>query len=254
MQSGIHPYILIADSHLSDEASTEEFFRMLDCICAFALKKEKSCRPALVFLGDIFDLWIAVPGYERECHRRFLLWCRKYKEEFPIYFIEGNHEFFVAFRHKKDFTFCTANMIREKALVFLHGDMVNLSDWKYRCLRALVRNPGTALLFCLFARYGGTALAEKVRNCLKKTNLEHKKYFPVSFMEKRASQLLKGEKLWLVAGHFHEQHILCEENSGRKICILPAWDKEKGLAGLLSSDGKCTVASWQKLFAGNEKE
>ena len=111
-------YILVADSHLPDEpAGTEEFFSMLDSLARFASSFEKEKRPSLVFLGDIFELWIALPGYEKESHRRFLDWCGRHREEFPVLFIEGNHEFFVSFLHRKSFTFCTANRIRENDTV-----------------------------------------------------------------------------------------------------------------------------------------
>lgn len=255
MQSGKNNYILIADSHLSNEESAESFFAMLDCISSSLLAVEKEKRSSLVFLGDIFELWIALPGYEEEYHLRFLAWCRKFKEEFPVYFIEGNHEFFVTQKHGKDFTLSSPALIRKKNVIFLHGDGVNLADWKYRSLRILIRNPFTAFLLSLFAGFGGTFIAEKVRKGLKKTNLENKKYFPASYMEKRAEQLLTGEKTVLVAGHFHNTHLLQEKGSpARKICILPAWDKESGLAGILSADGKFMTANWQKLFQQTEKK
>ncbi|MBR2365477.1 MAG: metallophosphoesterase [Lentisphaeria bacterium] len=253
MQSGSLRYIFIADSHLSDPESTESFFSMLDCISSRLLKMEKGQRPALVFLGDIFELWIAISGYETESHCRFLSWCRKYKEEFPVYFIEGNHEFFVSSRHKGDFSRCTADFIRKDEFVFLHGDGVNLTDWKYRSLRILLRNPVTAFLLYLFSGTGGTFLAEKIRKGLKNTNLENKKYFPAAFMVKRACSLLKKDNGILVAGHFHDTHILHAVSSSRKIFTLPAWNQTAGLTGFLFSDGKLVIDSWYKLLNNNEK-
>lgn len=248
MQSGRKNYILVADSHLSDGESVKKFFAMLDCISSHLLAMEKQERAALVFLGDIFELWIALPGYEEEVHLRFLAWCRKYKEEFPVYFIEGNHEFFVSFRHRKNFTIASKDLIRDGNIIFLHGDLINLRDWKYRSLRILIRNPFTAFLLYLFAGFGGTSLAEKVRTGLKKTNMENKKYFPASFMEKRGEQLLQGKTDFLIAGHFHNTHFLQDESLDRKIFVLPAWEEKKGLAGFLSRDGKLKIAPWQKLF------
>lgn len=247
-------YILVADSHLPDEpAGTEEFFSMLDSLARFASSFEKEKRPSLVFLGDIFELWIALPGYEKESHRRFLDWCGRHKEEFPVLFVEGNHEFFVSFLHRKSFTFCTANRIRENDTVFLHGDLVNLSDWKYRSLRVLLRNPVTALLLYLFAGFGGKALAEKVRMKLKGTNLENKNAFPRSFLEKRASSLFRKEGGTLVSGHFHDGHVLCSKDGSRRICVLPAWESEQGLVGLLAADGTLSFRPWREAFLPREE-
>ena len=243
-------YILVADSHLSGDKSdpaAEDFFAMLDRIASFILKRKKEARPALVFLGDIFELWIAVRGYENSCHERFLAWCRKYKEEFPVYFIEGNHEFFVTEKYGKDFSRCTASQIERDEIVFLHGDLINLTDWKYRSLRILLRNPFTAFLLYLFADFGGKSVAEKIRNTLKGSNLENKKYFPAAFMEQRAYSLFRNNKGILIAGHLHDQHILSSENGSQHIYTLPAWNMEKGNIGCLSSDGKITIFPWHKL-------
>ena len=243
-------YILVADSHLSGDDSdpaADGFFAMLDRIASFILARKKGERPALVFLGDIFELWIAVRGYENTCHERFLAWCRRYKEEFPVYFIEGNHEFFVTGKYGKDFTFCTADRIERDGTVFLHGDLINLTDWKYRSLRILLRNPFTAFLLYLFAGFGGKVVAEKIRMSLKESNLENKKYFPAAFMEQRAYSLFKDKKGILVAGHFHDKHILSSENGLQHIYTLPAWNRENGYIGFLYSDGSITVCPWHNL-------
>lgn len=248
MRSNEMKYIFIADSHLADPEDTTYFFSMLDRMCSTLLQMEKSRRPSLVFLGDIFELWIAIPGYEAEFHTCFLSWCRKYKEEFPIYFIEGNHEFFVISRHKKDFSFSSAKYIRDGKMIFLHGDQINLFDWKYRSLRAIIRNRASAWILRLLAGWGGTFLVEKIRKGLKGTNLEHKKYFPAVFMENTAERLLGKEDGYLVAGHFHEKHVLHLKDSSQKICTLPAWDKDLGLIGILFADGHFLTGNWRDLL------
>lgn len=88
--------IIIADTHLSPtKGNIPEFFQMLDTF--------KKNNEDLVFLGDIFDLWIALPRYESDFHRKFLAWCREQRNHRIIGFIEGNHEFFVAEERKSLF-------------------------------------------------------------------------------------------------------------------------------------------------------
>ena len=82
------PYIVIADAHV-DESSAEAFFNLLGRIEASGVR--------VIFLGDVFELWIAIPRYEQTMHRRFLDWSRRQREK-PI-LIEGNHEFFVNQRY-----------------------------------------------------------------------------------------------------------------------------------------------------------
>ena len=248
MRSDEMKYIFIADSHLADPEDTESFFSMLDRISCSLLAMEKDRRPSLVFLGDIFELWIAIPGYEAECHSRFLSWGRKYKEEFPVYFIEGNHEFFVVRRHWKDFSCASTNHIRDGKMIFLHGDQINLFDWRYRTLRIVTRNRISAFILRLIAGSCGTFLVERIRKTLKKTNLKNKKYFPAIFMENTAELLLENESGCLVAGHFHQKHILSAKEGSQKIFTLPAWDKNQGFIGILSSDGIFHTGLWQDLL------
>ena len=89
--------IFIADAHLVDAAdSSDGFFEFL--------KKIGESEYQIVFLGDIFELWIAFDAYEEPIHRRFLEWCRTEKERRMVGFLEGNHEFYVAWRHGDAFT------------------------------------------------------------------------------------------------------------------------------------------------------
>ena len=55
--------ILIADAH-TGKANVGAFFEMLEAIA--------DTGETVVFLGDIFDLWIGLPRYETDQHRRFL--------------------------------------------------------------------------------------------------------------------------------------------------------------------------------------
>ena len=61
--------IIIADAHVDDAGGHKaDFFQMLRAI-------EKTNHD-VIFLGDIFDLWIALPRYEKDCHKAFLAWCQ----------------------------------------------------------------------------------------------------------------------------------------------------------------------------------
>ncbi|MGD9260629.1 MAG: hypothetical protein PVG44_09290, partial [Desulfobacterales bacterium] len=62
--------IIITDAHVSkDQGNYKDFFKMLKSL-------EKNSQE-LVFLGDIFDLWIALSRYENDIHRNFIAWCHE---------------------------------------------------------------------------------------------------------------------------------------------------------------------------------
>ena len=218
MHSYRDKYILIADSHIqhgSDKA--EIFFRMLDCL------SEK--QPAgIVFLGDIFELWIALPGYEIPEQKRFIEWCRTHSREMEIGFIEGNHEFFVSDTCGDVFSWITDHYHDLNSGVrLMHGDTVNRRDWKYLLLRRMIRNPFTKFLLRVFARTIGPKIADRIRLALKTSNMAHKKKLPHAELESCAAKCAQQGIAVLTAGHFHVREQL-QTSAGAIIHILPAWD------------------------------
>ena len=209
-------YIFIADSHLR-EKDAEEFFAMLDRI--------RGSGPAgVVFLGDIFELWIALDGYETAMHRRFLDWCREAKQQFEVGFILGNHEFYVTRRHADAFSWISetehtlANGIR-----CIHGDLINRADRRYLLLRKFLRSGFTRSFLQLTARNIGPVIADFVLNSLKTTNQSHKRQLPMPQLERYVRSAKNEPVRKIVAGHFH-QHEQLNDPEGIPLEILPAWD------------------------------
>ncbi len=76
--------IIITDAHISKTKGNHAiFFKMLEFL-------EKNNQD-LIFLGDIFDLWVALPRYEEEIHQDFIAWCRIQKSHRTIGYMEGNY-------------------------------------------------------------------------------------------------------------------------------------------------------------------
>ena len=64
--------IIITDAHISKANGNHAiFFKMLESL-------EKNNQD-LIFLGDIFELWVALPRYEEKIQRDFIAWCRRQK-------------------------------------------------------------------------------------------------------------------------------------------------------------------------------
>lgn len=218
--------VLIADSHLSGEEEEKRlFFRMLE-------KIRKDAPERLVFLGDIFELWIALPGYETPLQKEFLSFCKEAKKEFPISFVEGNHEFYVKYNCKKAFT-CVHDRILpmgEDALL-IHGDTVNKADWKYASLRILIRNCVTSFLLRLLSLTWGVETADRIRLILKPTNKTWKTRFPEEAFAASLEKLPEKKRgKTIFTGHFHSYNHLTV--NGTEIHTIPAWDMEKALIGL----------------------
>ena len=233
-------YILIADSHL--QGGTEKtacFFRMLDTL---AERKPMG----IIFLGDIFELWIALDGYEIPEQKRFAEWCRRHSAELEIGFIEGNHEFFVSDTHADAFSWITDTQHDlNRTVRLMHGDTVNRRDWKYLLLRRAIRNGLTKFLLKLFARTIGPGVADRIRLSLKNANMAHKKFLPHAELEKAADQCAARGIASVAAGHFHAWNQF-HAPKGTLVSILPAWETAGEIA-LLGRSGEVTCLPWESL-------
>ncbi len=201
--------ILISDCHVTEQCS-DDFFAMLDHF--------DGGHEPIVFLGDIFDLWIAFPRYERGIHRQFLGWCRH--QHRLMGWVEGNHEFYVGRYHSDVFTWVTDREHRDLDAVFAHGDLVNRKDWRYHLFRRVVRGVcGRTLVRFL---PGGPALAHRMRHDLEQTNMNFRKSLPHGELEAFAERLAADGVKWGFVGHFHDPYEVAVAE-GTRLSVVPSW-------------------------------
>ncbi len=206
--------ILIADAHVNTAAGTDRpFFRMLETL-------ERSSED-IVFMGDIFDLWIALPGYEQVVHTRFLSWCRQQKIRREIGYIEGNHEFYLAEEKADAFSWATDRAFKTdgKGNLFCHGDRINRRDRNYLRFRALVRNRPVKLLLGLLP--SGPFWADHVKKKLKHTNASFRGGLPRDEIMRYLSMAQAAGIQNIFVGHFHQEAFF--SRAGARLYVLPAW-------------------------------
>ena len=234
--SGSEFYVVVADAHLNGGDAAGAFSRLLARISELP----RSC--GAVFLGDIFDLWLALPGYESEEQKQFLTWCRTEKERREIFFIEGNHEFYLTQTRKDCFTAVSDSAIRCGGTLFLHGDRINRRDWKYFLLRTSIRNLAVRTLLRLAAPGGfGPGLCWKIRHGLHGTNLSNKKFFPERDAAALLSEVSKQEITHVLSGHFHRRLSLTE--GACRLEVLPAYCAGEEIGFFNRSTGELKVGT-----------
>ncbi len=212
---GRKPLILIADAHVSKaRGNAPAFFRLLDALARY--------DDDLIFLGDIFDLWVALPRYENELHRRFVAWCRQQKKRRAIGFLEGNREFFLTVRHADAFSWCVSGPWHRDQYgnLFCHGDQINRLDLRYLSFRRLSKNRWSRLL--LQSLPLGPALAEHLKRRLKHTNPAFRRRLPIDQIERFAEARFREGARTVFAGHFHQPYTYCNPG-GAQMHALPAW-------------------------------
>jgi len=234
------PLVIVTDAHVSRElGNSSAFFAMLALL-------EKGGGD-VVFLGDIFDLWIALPRYEDDLHSRFLSWCRRQTSRRQVGFIEGNHEFFLAREHAADFSWCSHAAWRQDAEgnLFCHGDRINLTDRNYLIFRKLIKNP-IARIF-LYGLPLGPRLVHTVKDGMKGTNQAFRKSLPREQLREFAESRFRQGARRIFAGHFH-QSFHYQGSRGGDLYTLPDWHSA-GWISVLPGD-RCGLqeGAWQDLL------
>ncbi len=231
--------IIITDSHVSkSKRNHATFFRMLEAF-------EKNNQD-LIFLGDIFDLWIAMPRYEEDIHREFISWCHNQKKYRTIGYMEGNHEFYLAEERSQAFTWCSRDAWwRDDAgALFVHGDQINRKDKNYLHFRKLVKNKITKfILRCL-------PLTPKIMNFireeLKKTNLEFRMHLPKEEIEFFAESRFSEGVDTIFAGHFHQEYLYHNRKS-KKMYVLPDWFSTQKVTYYGRNQKRITIIHWEEM-------
>ena len=207
--------IIITDAHISKAAGNHAtFFRMLEAL--------EDNQQDLIFLGDIFDIWVALPRYENEDHHRFRAWCREQKKQRIIGFMEGNHEYYLARYNADDFSWCSTAAWRreEDGTLFVHGDQVNHRDRNYLRYRKIAKNPIARLIMRTLPF--GPKIADSLKHGLKHTNMDFRKHLPREEIESFADARFAEGVRTIFVGHFHQEYTYRNSDSN-SLYVLPDW-------------------------------
>ena len=231
--------IIITDSHVSKAQGNHiAFFNMLD-----ALEKNNQ---DLIFLGDIFDLWIALPRYEEDIHHSFLSWCQNQKNHRTIGYMEGNHEFYLAEERSQAFTWCSKDSWwrDDENALFVHGDRINRKDKNYLSFRKLTKN--RIVKFIIRSLPLSPGLFEAFKRGLKKTNMKFRKHLPRGEIKHFAESRFSEGVDTIFAGHFHREYLYCNHES-KKMYLLPDWLSTQKVTFYSRSQKKITFIHWKEI-------
>ena len=228
--------LFITDAHVHDDNS-EPFFQMLNNI--------SKTPHDVIFLGDIFDLWIALPNFESAVHFQFLEWCKKEKANRTIGFIEGNHEFFVSKNYNECFSWSSGvyNYKFTNHILLTHGDTVS-SNIKYMTFRWFVRNSVIENLLKIvpFA----SKITRFVKHTLETKGRRSTYKFPKKKVNAYADNFFSNGITLILSGHYHQEYQY--EKNGSKIYLLPPWGETEKIAILSSLDATSVdIIHWKKL-------
>jgi len=156
-----------------------------------------------LFLGDVFDVWLGIKGFETDAQRNFLWWVSERRRTGHwVGLWLGNREYFLDdIADKFDFIGeGTGGRLSTEPFIFEHGDLINTKDWKYRFWNLLSRS----MPVWVFAKVTPPIIGAKLCSWLEKklltTNQENKTSFPMVEFQKAIDA--EGAEFFIV-GHFH---------------------------------------------------
>ncbi|WP_306591220.1 VanZ family protein [Geothrix sp. 21YS21S-4] len=160
-----------------------------------------------LFLGDVFDVWVGLPGMESDAQRAFLAWvdARRAAGRWVGLWL-GNREYFLD-SHAARFDLMgegTGGALEEEGLVWEHGDLVNAADRQYRLWNLISRSGPVWLLFRLLPAGTARKVSAWMERKLRTTNAAYKLTFPREAF-RAAAQAHPGKTF--LTGHFHTHEV-----------------------------------------------
>ena len=223
------PVVVVADAHLGGPGGGGE-----DLADQLRALQPARCGRVL-FLGDLFHLWIGSRRFETAEVRRLAPVIRDLRRRgIRVSYVEGNRDFFLAGGEYDDLFDDCGREIRFEAggakYLAVHGDGLNRRDWRYRCWRRLSKNAVSRWLAFRLPSGIGRRLATSTERGLSATNLEHKKRIPERAIRRYAARRLAEGHDVLLLGHFHAARRW--PVGGGEVRIANAWYDDRKLLWL----------------------
>lgn len=160
-----------------------------------------------LFLGDVFDVWVGLPGMETETQAAFLAWvdARRAAGRWVGLWL-GNREYFLD-RHAIRFDLMGEGLggaLDGEALTWEHGDLINTADRQYRLWNLVSRSALLWLGFRLMPTGTARRVSAWMERKLRTTNATYKLTFPREAF--RAAAEAHSETTFLT-GHFHTHEV-----------------------------------------------
>jgi UDP-2,3-diacylglucosamine pyrophosphatase LpxH len=189
------PLILVADPHWDGELT--------------GLAEAQAAHPDAdwLFLGDVFDVWVGVPGMDGPLQRTFLDWAGQRRRQGRwVGLWLGNREYFLeGLADRFDLMGeGVGGRLADEGLAWEHGDLVNSADWRYRLWNLASRSGPVWLFARMLPKATATALAERLQRALHTTNRAYKLAFPRAAFRAAAAEH-PGETF--ITGHFHTHEV-----------------------------------------------
>lgn len=215
---------VIADAHLGGPGGDAA-----PLVAQLAALPAKGCR-RLIFLGDIFQVWVGSRQFETDEVRAVLAAVSELRRQgVAVDYVEGNRDFFLADGpYAAAFDRVASEVAFEdggRRFLAVHGDGLNDRDRQYLFWRWLSKSPPVRFLVRRLPAAVAHRLVHGTESRLSRTNFKHKAAIPAAAIRRYAERRLGEGHDVLLLGHFHEPLVL--PVAGGEARVLDAWFRSR---------------------------
>ncbi len=211
-RNGVHVLpgaVLVSDAHYCDKRP--QLFPFLQAIAHGDIPATQ-----LILMGDIFDLLFGPIALTLERNRNVIDLIDAISEKMEVIYLEGNHDFLlqnvfqnitpIPIAKQPLSAYCDA-----RPLLLSHGDYG--SDWKYRLYTALIRSRPVMHLLDAIDRISAHGIIRWLDGYLsRKEDCYEIADFESIVRRRYPEHELRGEKPFVIEGHFHQNRYYNYEN------------------------------------------
>lgn len=222
--------VVVADPHLESTVND------VQCMVAF-LKTLRPSEHILVFLGDLFHVWVESPRYHTEQVQYLMNELSAFRRQGGIiHLIVGNRDLFFnnisSFSEAGHLPFDSVNLdfltlyFANGLIMAHHGDTVNRKDKRYLLWRKVVRSPLVKYMFNKLPAQKVKTILWDLERRMKQTNIKFRQFFP----DEEWTSFVKHvhdthSPTILMVGHFHPPRPIVIKNDSTTGIVVPAWHK-----------------------------
>lgn len=230
--------IVVADAHVSTDPGAAAPFRQF-------LAAVSDTDHDVLFLGDIFDLWVGFPRYEGETHRHFLEWCAAERPRRSVYYLEGNHEYFVTRSHGDRFAGGDPERLSlPGGILAVHGDGIDRSDYANQLFRFISKS--ALSYWVLKLAPGGPHFAHGVKHTLNNRRSGKAAEFPEALLRAFGDECFARGFRTVFLGHYHAPFV--HETRAGRLYVVPAWCESERIGLVEASTGAVRFGPWKELL------
>lgn len=220
---------LVADAHLGGPGGDgAALIEQLDAL------ESGNCR-LVVFLGDLFQVWVGYRRYENEVVRRVMARIDALRSRgVEARYVEGNRDFYLENSVYADHFDLIAEEVAfeegELRYLAVHGDGLDARDWRYRFWKRASKNP-VSRFFCrsLPAGIARRVVGDMDRR-LQDTNFSHRIRVPEETVRSYGARRLDEGHDVILMGHYHESYAWRLPQG--EVRVLDAWFHHRQLEWL----------------------